>query len=729
MKFNRTSKWVVSILSITTILVALGQACGQPKILNSSKIKREKPLPPSSSLINVQPTNGPKILCDVKASAKPAPFRRVSSIPAEETFSPLNNPESQETITVDCSATSSDAYPNPFVMTYFLEVKHGKTFSIIAPLTVPNPGQAPVFTYKLPPGTHQAMIRVTDPDNRASFRGFLIPVKCGTEVAPLQLDPSKIDITPEELSEGPVQFGISGDQYTYSAEGVVLSGGAGKYVYSWDFNGDGIFDPYRDGDYYKPIADMPFEDSVLSGMTASDEDGDPFNKEFSYFRGQCETNASGQCLTQTFTDSSGITRTIKKLKFERKVGLRVLDLECNMAAETFKVIDKFGDGLNTTNPLEHHYGAPTLTTVQYLSADWENIVGPLNAQVINDPRTHLNHFLGIIPLKEILTPEDRMKFYYMRGIDITKRPAQLTRLKVEAYSKYGELHTREIGLQGMELSIIVQDLYTTSTSLHFSGDKFCNFQGVYNPVSPDIVEPCLEKQYLRVYGTSEVETEGTFKKEPITYIPDGSCTFDFNLGHESSSTGFCDFESQNASPGPSPSASPSPSPTPPPPPPVAELALSGTQVSPKNVTISKTGVVHFKNTNSDDFAFAKLRIDRLDPVTSKATTFIDRDIAQGEDFAVIFPNPGVYKYTWELAQGSIVVIDPIPDPNFNIRVSDGYISCTRMVSEQLINGKPSYLKFDGRFYLKMGKGKKAYCDEPGPGAGFDGPPPEPPPKL
>lgn len=83
-------------------------------------------------------------------------------------------------------------------------------------------------------GTFPIIVRVADQNGNSAEKTFVAFVECAeAEYPPIVIDPAKISIT----SSGKPNF------FDYNATGAVSGGrSSADFRYSWDFNGDGIFD-------------------------------------------------------------------------------------------------------------------------------------------------------------------------------------------------------------------------------------------------------------------------------------------------------------------------------------------------------------------------------------------------------------------------------------------------------------------------------------------------------
>ena len=160
----------------------------------------------------------PKISCQLTNMANSSQVRTVDTIGEKDTF--FNGyPTEGDTLSVDCSGTSD-------------ENASSVKFSIDTDYDPENPDwQALSGSIVLEAGRKPMAIKADDEDGLSTIKTFAVDSQCANGATPV-IDPADVSIS----TAGKHNF------YNFSAAGAVTGGS--DFQYAWDFNGDGVFDPF-----------------------------------------------------------------------------------------------------------------------------------------------------------------------------------------------------------------------------------------------------------------------------------------------------------------------------------------------------------------------------------------------------------------------------------------------------------------------------------------------------
>lgn len=253
----------------------------------------------SDGLDTNTPNNKPIIDCRFGSQQRSAVFANINSLQDSYSTDRFNEDDS---VTLDCSNTNDESSISQ--LTFELDTDYdinSPNFQSISPSNV--------NLSNLPPGRYDMALRVTDPEGAQSMKVFSMAVECTTTSAadPQLLNPS---------SSVSVTEGNNPGSYTYSINTANLRNGT-SYTFAWDFNGDGVMDPY---------------DVVASGSR------------------------------NLWTTSASVTNQYVNVKGNRNITLKVQN-QCLREATYF--IDK---NLVTSHPIGSN-DAPTVLGYRYLQGD------------------------------------------------------------------------------------------------------------------------------------------------------------------------------------------------------------------------------------------------------------------------------------------------------------------------------------------------------------------------
>jgi hypothetical protein len=167
----------------------------------------------------------PSIECTLSHADDLTSQRVLSSNDQADTFGEPYREE--ELLTFDCSATSDDKSEHKD-LTFFLD----PNYDAAAPSFQQQIGSS--FSYQAStPGRFTMALRATDQEGLNADKVFSLIVQCAEELLPT-------------LATGSVQVEANANKlnrfnYTITTSGV---GGGAAFEYSWDFDGDTVFDPF-----------------------------------------------------------------------------------------------------------------------------------------------------------------------------------------------------------------------------------------------------------------------------------------------------------------------------------------------------------------------------------------------------------------------------------------------------------------------------------------------------
>ncbi|MDZ4676682.1 MAG: hypothetical protein SGI74_04155 [Oligoflexia bacterium] len=647
---NRTYFIVAGLSLLGALILGFGQACGKSgQSILATRVRAPKPLPPPASLNAFQPPLAPHLVCKMFLNSAPTVFRTIDSQPAKEVFDSRVLPKEDENFTIDCRNTTSGVVDNVNKLEFKIEF-HDSDFLPLDLKSTLKKDTAPIFNYAVKNGTYVGTITATDTLGLKSSRDFLLQVSCNN-TQPITLNMNKLIIKPvPELDRTAAdQNRATGDRYEYNPRDpnspsditksiVVLPPGSpanelDKYVYSFDFNGDGLFDPYKDGRIFKSWSEMQENFDDNDGVV-EEGDGNPFNSVFSYFRGKCtlidDTSSPGNKTCEKNANKIPVINTNKR------VGVRVLDSVCNVYQEGF--IDyNFGVDENnqpslqatptpavpiTDQPFYEVAGMfPNQLFAIYLVADWLPIRNPANGVMNDDKRIDNIHYVGVTPLKERLSNSDRFLFRFNRGIGFTGQPRHLSTVSMLGSTKYFSEENR--GTHGMQVGLLYQDLTVASESLLIKAKMCKGGETAYDPLNPRIITPCI--QFVNVSGASMSETSGLYGTD-IRYAPSdtNSCEVEYQIVRTEPGAAACLLSGG-----------------------VIDIFPSG--LLPQNITVREGKVVEWVNNNTAGAVQGTLKIYRQGATPTDLTEVFSKTIAVGAREIPpesLFANPATFKYEW-----------------------------------------------------------------------------------
>lgn len=162
------------------------------------------------------------INCSINNQSQPGQVQEIHTLDSMDTFFSAN-PKQGDNLAFDCSGTTDDG--------------GGVTFAIDTAYDPANPHFTPLTgdNFNLNMGTTGAntiAIQATDGEGLVRIKTFTVIVQCPTAVSPV-LNVAGVHVTPGSML----------NYFNYSVDSSAVSGGTG-FKFAWDFNGDGVFDPY-----------------------------------------------------------------------------------------------------------------------------------------------------------------------------------------------------------------------------------------------------------------------------------------------------------------------------------------------------------------------------------------------------------------------------------------------------------------------------------------------------
>jgi len=165
----------------------------------------------------------PKVGCTV-LNKSTGTVRTLNTVSSLDTFFP-SNPIRATTLSFDCSGTNDEDGIDK------LSFEIDTDFDPEAPQFVPLSG--PAFDLPLPNvGAFPMALKVIDSDGSEQIKTFSTIVRCEEEIVP-QVTGNPVMVSPS----GKLNF------FNYGVNSGALSGGT-SFEFSWDFNGDGVYDPF-----------------------------------------------------------------------------------------------------------------------------------------------------------------------------------------------------------------------------------------------------------------------------------------------------------------------------------------------------------------------------------------------------------------------------------------------------------------------------------------------------
>lgn len=163
----------------------------------------------------------PKINCVMTNGATGA-TREIHTISEQDTFFSVL-PRAGETLSLDCSSTSDE---NQNDLTFAIDTDYSPdapNFVALSEVSSINLTAAGSYSYA---------IQATDKEGLKRVKTFTLVVQCQNDVIPA-VDVAGISV----VGTGTLNY------FNYSVSAAAVTGGDG-FEYSWDFNGDGVFDPF-----------------------------------------------------------------------------------------------------------------------------------------------------------------------------------------------------------------------------------------------------------------------------------------------------------------------------------------------------------------------------------------------------------------------------------------------------------------------------------------------------
>lgn len=159
----------------------------------------------------------PKISCLIVNNSNTSQRRTINTISEEDTFF-LGYPKEGDTLNFDCSATADEGKVSFALDTDFQpEAPDFKPFSGAVTLAA---------------GSKTMALKATDAEGLSTVKTFAVNAQCADGQKPV-VNPALVSIT----------AGSKHNFYNYSVANGGVSGGSG-FQFAWDFNGDGVFDPF-----------------------------------------------------------------------------------------------------------------------------------------------------------------------------------------------------------------------------------------------------------------------------------------------------------------------------------------------------------------------------------------------------------------------------------------------------------------------------------------------------
>ena len=173
----------------------------------------------NSDNLNPGITNqAPKISCRLTNLNNTLQIRNVDTIGEKDTFFD-GYPTEGDTISVDCSGTADE---NASTLVFSIDTDYDSE----------DPDWKPLAgSIVLGPGRSSMAIKAVDEGGLVTIKTFNVDAQCESGERPV-VDPTKVTIS----TAGKHNY------YNFSAAGAVTGGS--DFQYAWDFNGDGVFDPF-----------------------------------------------------------------------------------------------------------------------------------------------------------------------------------------------------------------------------------------------------------------------------------------------------------------------------------------------------------------------------------------------------------------------------------------------------------------------------------------------------
>lgn len=165
----------------------------------------------------------PRINCVLTDITAGGMTRNLHTISEQDTFFSVP-PRAGDALSLDCSATSDEDKNS---VEYFIDMDYDPA----APDFVSLPAVSGMVLSQDAAGSHAVAIKAVDKEGLARIKTFTLVVQCQTDVYP-DVDESAISV----VRAGDLNF------FNYSVNPAAVTGGDG-FEYSWDFNGDGVYDP------------------------------------------------------------------------------------------------------------------------------------------------------------------------------------------------------------------------------------------------------------------------------------------------------------------------------------------------------------------------------------------------------------------------------------------------------------------------------------------------------
>ncbi|MCB0384344.1 MAG: hypothetical protein KDD43_03050 [Bdellovibrionales bacterium] len=160
----------------------------------------------------------PKISCQITNLNNTSQKRSINTIGELDTFF-LGYPQEGDTVSFDCSNTQDEG--------------NSVSFFIDSDYDAENPDFKPFdFNLTLAAGNKTMALKAVDGDGLATVKTFAINAQCANGAKPV-INASMVSITAESKH----------NFYTFSVPNGAVSGGK-DFQFAWDFNGDGVFDPF-----------------------------------------------------------------------------------------------------------------------------------------------------------------------------------------------------------------------------------------------------------------------------------------------------------------------------------------------------------------------------------------------------------------------------------------------------------------------------------------------------
>ena len=162
----------------------------------------------------------PKIGCTLTNKNNPSQKRSINTISEKDTFF-LGYPQEGDSVSFDCSATKDEG--------------SGVSFFIDTDFDPENPDFKAFngFEIVLSAGNKTMALKAVDQEGLATTKTFAINAQCANGQKPV-VNADMVSITPDSRH----------NFYTFRVNNGAVSGGK-DFQFAWDFNGDGVFDPFE----------------------------------------------------------------------------------------------------------------------------------------------------------------------------------------------------------------------------------------------------------------------------------------------------------------------------------------------------------------------------------------------------------------------------------------------------------------------------------------------------